>query len=201
VARLSPAERREAIISAALRVAARKGLGATTAREVAAEMHTSSGLIHHYFGSMDDLLAATFDRAATAELEATMRPVTAATTPKAQLAAFFRSYLRLDEHVGYQLWLDAWSEAARRPALRATSRRLNVAWQECLRKIMDDGVTAGAFVCDDTFGASWRVLAMLDGLYLQLVAHPDTIDAADVLPWTARQTELELGLTAGTLLD
>jgi len=33
-------------------------------RDVAAEMGTSSGLIHHYFASMDDVLAAAFARVA-----------------------------------------------------------------------------------------------------------------------------------------
>ena len=48
MARMSPDERRQAIVDAALAVALRKGLAATTVRDVAAEMGTSSGLIHHY---------------------------------------------------------------------------------------------------------------------------------------------------------
>ena len=64
VARLSPDERRQAIIEATLAVAQRQGLGATTVRDVAHEMGTSSGLIHHYFASMDDVLAAAFEHAA-----------------------------------------------------------------------------------------------------------------------------------------
>ena len=62
--RMSPAERREAIVDAALTVMLRQGMAATTARDVAAEMGTSSGLIHHYFASMDELHAAAFERAA-----------------------------------------------------------------------------------------------------------------------------------------
>ena len=47
--RLSPSARRDEIIAAALRVASSKGMASTTVRDVAAEMGTSSGLIHHYF--------------------------------------------------------------------------------------------------------------------------------------------------------
>ena len=65
---MSPDQRREAIVDAALAVARRKGLGATTVRDVAAEMGTSSGLIHHYFDSMDDVLAAAFERVAGEDL-------------------------------------------------------------------------------------------------------------------------------------
>ena len=62
--RMSPTERREAIVDATLAVMLRQGMAATTARDVAHEMGTSSGLIHHYFDSMDDVLAAAFERVA-----------------------------------------------------------------------------------------------------------------------------------------
>ena len=52
------------------RVARRKGLAATTVRDVASEMGTSSGLIHHYFETMDDVLAAAFERVAGEDLDA-----------------------------------------------------------------------------------------------------------------------------------
>ena len=56
------------IVDAALAVASRKGLASTTVRDVAAEMGTSSGLIHHYFDSMDEVLAAAFERVAREDL-------------------------------------------------------------------------------------------------------------------------------------
>ena len=69
MARMTPAERRDAIVAATLAVMLEKGMAATTVRDVAEQMGTSSGLIHHYFASMDELLAAAFDLAATADLE------------------------------------------------------------------------------------------------------------------------------------
>ena len=53
---MTPDQRRDAIVDAALAVALEKGLAATTVRDVAASMGTSSGLIHHYFDSMDEVL-------------------------------------------------------------------------------------------------------------------------------------------------
>ena len=61
MARMSPDRRREAIVDAALAVARRKGLAGTTVRDVAHEMGTSSGLIHHYFDSMDEVLRLAID--------------------------------------------------------------------------------------------------------------------------------------------
>jgi len=54
---MTPEQRRAAIVDATVGVMLRRGIAAATVRDVAAEMGTSSGLIHHYFGSMEELLA------------------------------------------------------------------------------------------------------------------------------------------------
>lgn len=197
MARMTPDERRDAIVAAALRVALRKGLGATTVRDVAAEMGTSSGLIHHYFDSMDDVLAAAFDRAAGQDLEAVERAMEVQETPVGRVQAFFSNYSIADNEWAFQLWLDAWAEASRRPALRATSERLNVSWQQLLAATIKNG----EFDCDDPDATAWRILSMLDGLSLQVVAHRSTIARATVNEWITSYAESELGLKPGTLAD
>ena len=199
MARLSPSDRRDAIVVAALEVARRKGLAATTVRDVAAEMGTSSGLVHHYFESMDEVLAAAFARVAEADLQRSAEEMAAAAGPVAAMAAFFRTYAHADADWAFQLWLDAWAEAARRPAIQVTSRRLNLAWQSLVEATIRRGVAIGAFVAPDPGAAAWRILSLVDGLALQVVAHGTTIGRDDVERWAARAAELELGLEAGTL--
>jgi AcrR family transcriptional regulator len=200
VTRLSPTARREEIIAAALRVATTKGLGNTTVRDVAAEMGTSSGLIHHYFASMDDVLAAAFEEAAGADLAKTETAMQACAGAPEKLSTFFASYTRTEEYRAFQMWLDAWAEASRRPALGTTSRRLNVAWQLLIATTIIDGIGEGAFSCDDPDGAAWRVLSLLDGLSLQLAAHPGVIERGIVLDWAMTALEAEVGLPTGSLL-
>jgi AcrR family transcriptional regulator len=199
MARMTPPERRAAIVGAALEVMLHKGIAATTVRDVADRMGTSSGLVHHYFASMDDLLAAAFEQAATADLEVTIAAVERHSDPVARLRAFFATYARAEQDWAFQLWLDAWAEAARRPTLRQTSQRLNVTWQQVLAGCVRDGVAAGVFVCPDADGTAWRVLSLLDGLALQSVAHRVPIDRAAVVAWSAGFAEAELALPAGTL--
>ena len=199
MARMSPEERREAIVDAALAVMLRQGIAATTVRDVAAEMGTTSGLIHHYFASMDDLLAAAFDRAAGRDLQTTVDTVGHGTGPVERLALFVASYTRAEEDWAMQLWLDAWAEAARRPALQQTSRRLNEAWQALLAGLVRDGVDSGAMTCDDPDATAWRLLSLLDGLALQTVAHRSSIDRDDVTRWSLEQAERDVGLPPGTL--
>ena len=196
---MAPAERRETIVAATVDVARRKGLASTTVRDVAAEMGTSSGLIHHYFGSMDDVLASAFDVVARQDLEVSAVSMAAAGSPVEALRIFFRTYTPSDKDWAFQLWLDAWAEAARRPAVRRTSRRLNLEWQGLLERTIRSGVATGAFTCQDPRGAAWRILSLLDGLALQVVAHGTTIKRRDVVAWSTAAAERELGLDPGTL--
>ena len=197
--RLSPSARRDEIIAATLRVAATKGLGNTTVRDVATEMGTSSGLIHHYFSSMDDVLAAAFDRAAGADLALTAAEMDASPDAADALSAFFAAYTRLDEYSSFQLWLDAWAEARRRPALGATSQRHNVAWQQLIVTTIARGMGDGSMSCDDPDATAWRVLSLLDGLSMQLAAHPGLIERKVVFDWAMTSLEREIGLEPGTL--
>lgn len=199
MARLTSEQRRGAIVDAALAVARRKGLGATTVRDVATEMGTSSGLVHHYFDSMDDVLAEAFARAARRDLDAVSEAVRLAPGPQAAMSAFFRSYAKAESDWTFQLWLDAWSEAARRPALRETSVKLNVAWQELVAGVISMGVEAGEFSCSEPGPAAWRIISLLDGLVLQVVAHGTTLDRATLLRWARERAEVELGLPVGAL--
>ena len=136
---MPPDQRREAIVAAALEVAVSKGLASTTVRDVAAVMGTSSGLIHHYFDSMDDVLAAAFEQVARQDLEVSARLMGEADDPVEALRVFFRTYTPADKDWAFQLWLDAWAEAARRPAIQATSRRLNLEWQGLLERTIRGG--------------------------------------------------------------
>jgi AcrR family transcriptional regulator len=196
---MTPSERRDAIVAATVDVARRKGLASTTVRDVAAEMGTSSGLIHHYFTSMDDVLAAAFEVVASQDLGLSARLMASADSPVEALRIFFRTYTPSDKDWAFQLWLDAWAEAARRPAVQATSRRLNLEWQGLLERTIASGVRSGTFSCDDPGGAAWRILSLLDGLALQVVAHGTTISRQDVVAWSTAAAERELGLAAGTL--
>ena len=197
--RLSPSARRDEIIAATLRVASTKGLANTTVRDVAAEMGTSSGLIHHYFASMDDVLAAAFEAAAGSDLAATQAAMNACAGAAEQLSAFFVEYTWLDEYSAFQMWLDAWAEAKRRPALGATSRRLNVAWARLIETTIIGGIAEGTMVCIDPNAAAWRVLSLLDGLSLQLAAHPGVVERDVVFEWTICAMEAEVGLPTGSL--
>jgi AcrR family transcriptional regulator len=197
---MSPADRREAIVAATVEVARRKGLASTTVRDVAAEMGTSSGLIHHYFESMDDVLAAAFEVVARQDLAVSAALMREAASAVEALHIFFRTYTPADKDWAFQLWLDAWAEAARRPLLREASSRLNLAWAALIERAIRDGIRDGTFRSADPTAAAWRILSVIDGLALQVVAHGTIVDRADMLAWAATAAERELDVPAGSLL-
>lgn len=195
---MSPDDRRSAIVTAARIVIERRGIAATTVRDVAAELGTSSGLIHHYYTSMDDLLAEAFEQTAREDLEDTLSAIAHEPDPEGQLAAFFDTYNRSDDS-GMQLWLDAWAEASRRPALRRISRTLNEEWQRALASIIRDGVAEGVMTCDEPDASAWRVLSLLDGLVLQTVAHGGIVTRAQADTWARSGAAKELGLATARM--
>jgi AcrR family transcriptional regulator len=197
--RMSADRRREAIVEATVAVARRKGLATTTVRDVAAEMGTSSGLVHHYFETMDDVLAAAFELVAEQDLRQTAAAMAAAPYPTDALVRFFKSYAPTEADPAFQLWLDAWAEAARRPAIQATSRRLNLRWHALLEDTIRRGIGTARFRCQDPSAAAWRILSLVDGLALQVVAHGTTISRAEAFAWAATASEKELGLPPGAL--
>ena len=200
MARMSPEDRRDAIVDAALTVARRKGLASVTVRDVAHEMGTSSGLIHHYFETMDDVLAAAFERVAGEELAETEAILAEAGSPIAVLAGFLDSYAPVGEDWSFQLWLDAWAEAARRPALRQASSRLNLALGRPPRA-RDPGRRRGGHVPVRTTRPARRGGSCRSSTASRSRSSPTgrSSTAPHMLAWAATAAERELSLPAGSL--
>ncbi len=68
--RIPPAQRREALIAAAIRVIAADGMAGATTRAVAAEAGMSLASLHYVFGSRDALLEAVIEQVVDAEARA-----------------------------------------------------------------------------------------------------------------------------------
>lgn len=97
MARMNPDERRLTIVAATRAVMARQGIAATTVRDVAAELGTSSGLIHHYYSSMDNLLAEAFEQVAREDLERVRGALAGVDDAIGRLRVFFDVYARDDD--------------------------------------------------------------------------------------------------------
>ena len=133
------AERREALVEAALRVMGRDGLAAGTTRAVVAEAGMSLASFHYAFSSRDELLAELVRRVVGRELAA----ATAGMDPAAGLAGCLRAaaagYLaHLESDPGAeQLMLELTLHAVRDPALRPLARQQYEAYTAAAAALLD----------------------------------------------------------------
>jgi AcrR family transcriptional regulator len=126
-----------ALMDAAERLLVRDGHAGTTTRRVAAEAGLNHGLVHYYFGSMNELLLAVLERF-TKRLVDRQRAMYAADVP---FIDKWRTAMRLLEEdfaagypkVQYELQAIAWN----RPELRQRYKRIDDAW----RGVLTEAVT------------------------------------------------------------
>jgi AcrR family transcriptional regulator len=156
--RKAPEIRRQEIVDAVVSLAAERGLGSITVRDVAQRVSVAPGLIHHYFPSLDALLTESFATWADASLER-LRELSVDLSPRMGLAMAVADLLPEQ-----RIWNDALTTASRFPQLRERAWELSVEYLEHVEGLIVAGVDEGVFTCEQPTLAAWRVILMLDGL-------------------------------------
>jgi len=191
--RKSSDQRRDEIVRATLRLVATKGFAGVTLREVATEVGVVHGLIRHYFTSRDELVAAAFDFAVTSEL-ASDRALLDGLDPVAALAGWLAA--TPEDH--YRVWIDAWSEAPRTPALAAALERHHRDCERILTAVIERLVDAGVGASADPAADSRLLTALADGVAVQHHAVGVIgVEEADAIVFAV--AERQLSLEAGSL--
>ena len=187
-------ERRIEILETTCQVVIERGFAATRVSDVANKLGVSTGLIHYHFESKDQLLAAAFQHAASADLARVLAEIASAESPLDKLDKVFRLYSPAEAESGWMLWIDGWGEALRSPELKRISQDLDLHWKEALESVILEGVAKGSFTCADPPGAAWRLAALLDGLGVQVTVHEGVISRDELLEWVRQLACSELGL-------
>lgn len=203
--RKPPQLRRDEIAAAAGRIAIADGLAQVTAKRVAEAVGVYPGLVNHYFRSADELVAAGFAAAAGRSREEQAAHVAeVANNPTAELRAFLHQAIATEHDSVALLWLDAWRESPRRPAVqREVIRQMEIDLAE-LTALLARGVDAGQFSTGDIAASAMRILAMIDGTFGQSAVRT-ALEGNSMLNYPAvnellfRTTERELGVAAGVL--
>ena len=188
--------RRSELVAAAIRVMRRQGLLETTTRDVAAEAGVSPGLVHHYFKSQDDLVAEAFAEVADEDLTRVSTAVKACPGAAARLSTLIDAFTPPDAEWPFLLWIDAWAAAARHESVRVRSRSINLRWAELFEETFCDGVHEGTFDYAEPRASAWRMLALLDGLAIQVIARQTDISRELVSAWVHQAARTEAGLKA-----
>ena len=158
---------REALVQAAVRVVADKGLRGLTFRAVADEAGVNNTLIAHHFGSRDNLLAAALEWSVDRSIAGADLSEYASDT-KAFRIALFENVLSEPELAAFQYEMIL--EARRRPELQPVVRDL---YRKYIDKIAAGRLRDGEPVSD---GLDLALFASLDGLMLQYICGAITAD-------------------------
>jgi AcrR family transcriptional regulator len=125
----------EAFLDAAERLLIDVGHAGVTTRSLAQTADANQGLVHYYFGSMENLLARVLERF-TDRLIARQRAMYAATD--VPFAAKWRTAMRyLDHDRDYQkIWFELQALAWNRPELQERVAQVNAEWRTVLTEAL-----------------------------------------------------------------
>jgi AcrR family transcriptional regulator len=125
-----------ALLDAAERLLVEVGHAGITTRRLAEEAGVNHGLVHYYFGSIENLLVRVLERF-TAELTARQRAMyAAADVPFIEKWRQAMLYL-VSEDVAYEkIWLELQALAWNRPELRKPLARVNDEWRAVLTEAL-----------------------------------------------------------------
>src|ERR1700690_1092158 len=130
----------EAILDGAESPLAEVGYGAITPRKLAERAGVNHGLIHYYFGSMEEVFLQVLERY-TARLTTRQRELYAADIPFIDKWRTAMEHLVDSQEAGYQkIWLELQAMAWNHPEMRARVGRNLDEWQMVLAPAFRDGL-------------------------------------------------------------
>jgi TetR/AcrR family transcriptional repressor of bet genes len=179
-------ERREAILRAAFRVAARERLTGLTAQVVANEAGVSKGLVFFYFRSRDGLLVALLHWL----LEHTVvgranDEVRALPTANERLLAVIRRDVEAlpQQRERVELFFDYWVMGTRHPGVRDSIRAALDRYRDALSPLSAEVVEADPerYAGITAHGLAGVAAGFIEGCALQVVMDPDRFDVGQAL--------------------
>ncbi len=127
----------EAFLDAAERLLVEVGYAAITTRRLAREAGANQGLVHYYFGSMENLLVRVLERF-TERLIVRQRAMYAADLPFIDKWRQAMGYLDEDFSSGYQkVWYELQAMAWSKPELRERIAHVTEEWREVLAEAFE----------------------------------------------------------------
>jgi AcrR family transcriptional regulator len=136
-----PQDRRDArtaLLDAAERILIEQGYPAATTRGVAAEAQVNHGLVHYYFGSVENLLLETLKRF-TESLHERQRELFARDAPFSEKWRESMGHLLgSDAESGYsKLWLELQAMSWNNPGMRDHLVEVNQGWRQIVQEAID----------------------------------------------------------------
>jgi AcrR family transcriptional regulator len=172
--------RRAEIVRATIRCLGRDGYTRLTMKRVAREAGVSQGILHYYFEDKRDILTAAL-RAVAGDLNRRVA-VAQARGPRdawSRLGAVVRACLdvALEDRQVWVVFIEFWGEMLHDDRLRAINAEVYAGARGALARLVSDGMRGGVFRAVRPAEAAAVILALVDGLSLQLTFEPAAMRA------------------------
>jgi AcrR family transcriptional regulator len=164
-------ERRHQILEATWHVIAVSGFRGLRLSDVAKRAGVSSGMIHYYFDTKDDLVKAAFERYYEHSTQRRQWLMKTDRGPLELLKAIVESYLPIEDETleGWHVWSELWVEGLQEPDLRELNEDFYGQWRRLVAGIIRDGQNAGLIRDGSAIELANMLIAMIDGLAIQVL--------------------------------
>ena len=163
-------ERAEQILAAACRAIVRHGFGETRIADIAREAGVSTGTVHYYFETRDDVLIAALTWANEQPNHRLAQALDEAAEAKTKLARLLELSVPYpgELYEDYVLWIELWTRALHEPDLLPATDKLSQRWRSYFFETIREGVESGEFrpVAPPDEVAE-RLIGLVDGIGFQ----------------------------------
>ena len=159
------AERLEAILEAACRAIVERGFPATRISDIARAAHVSTGTVHYYFATRDEVLIAALKWASARLFKRVEEPGDdSARRRMAHLLSVSVPYPG-PAREEYVLWIELWLRVLHQPDLLGQCEAISSQWRGYFHDVVTRGVHTGEFApVGDPVEVAERIMAFGDSL-------------------------------------
>ncbi|MFS4095591.1 TetR/AcrR family transcriptional regulator [Streptomyces sp. AF1A] len=164
--------RRTEFLEAAWRLISQHGYHAVRIADIARACGTSSGAVHYYFPTKQDVLNAALLHCVASAFERQSGELRSVDSAHARLLRLIDMQLPAGGRVRdeWLVWLQFWAETALRPELRSIHNDFYTRWREAVVRIVRRGQHQGQFRADtDAEQLALGLTALTDGLAIQVL--------------------------------
>ena len=177
-------DRRSAILEAAIKVIARRGVRGLRVEQVAAEAGVAVSLIYYYFDNRNGLVRATLEHANERAATVAAPAEGGALSGREAVERTLLAELDDSDHVRDTsvVWGEVLASAMFEPELRDQLREASETWSELVAAAIAEGVHDGSIPVDvDAQASAERLTALVDGLSARWLAGVATRERAQEL--------------------
>ena len=195
--------RRETMRRAALHVIAERGFADARIADVAERAGASPALVIYYFQSKDNLLTEAIRLAEDRWFGQVVQNMTAIPDAVGRLEEIVTwiCFPPVDDEFPdpWSLWIDLWARSQRHAGVALVREEFDVRWRGAIVRVVADGQAGGTFAATDPVEFAIALLALLDGLAVQIALGDPEVDPGLALRVAMGFASHNLGFTwAGT---